>query len=93
MTNFLMKSGGSLGEQAIQSGIVAVASAMLARVRNIALLGQAARQEYGSALNLVNQSLAHPVEAKTDQTLGAVVLLALYEVSSILKLEEVEFQP
>jgi hypothetical protein len=93
LTNFLMKPGGSLGQQAIQSSIVAVASAMLARVRNIASLGQAARQEYGSALKLVNESLAHADEAKTDQTLGAVVLLALYEVSSLLKLEEVGFQP
>ncbi|KAJ5304021.1 uncharacterized protein N7443_003681 [Penicillium atrosanguineum] len=80
LTNFLMESGGSLGQQAIQSSIVAVASAMLSRVRNIASLRQAARQEYGSALKLVNQALADAEEAKTNQTLGAIVLLALYEI-------------
>lgn len=86
LTNFLMESGGSLGQQAIQSSIVAVASAMLSRVRNIASLRQAARQEYGSALKLVNKALADVEEAKTNQTLGAVVLLALYEVSTSLDL-------
>ena len=85
LTNFLMESGGSLGQRAIQSSIVAVASAMLSRVRRVASLSQAAHQEYGYALKLVNQALADADEAKTDQTLGAVVLLALYEVSTSLQ--------
>ncbi|KAK4862194.1 hypothetical protein LT330_003332 [Penicillium expansum] len=80
LTNFLMESSGSLGQLAIQSSIVAVASAMLSRVRRVASLSQAAQQEYGSALKLVNQALADADEAKTNQTLGAVVLLALYEI-------------
>ncbi|KGO67792.1 hypothetical protein PITC_048780 [Penicillium italicum] len=85
LTNFLMGSSGSLGQRAIQSSIVAVASAMLSRVRRVASLSQAAHQEYGSALKLVNQALADADEAKTNQTLGAVVLLALYEIISCLQ--------
>ena len=82
LTTFLMQSGGSLGQQAIQSSIVAVASAMLSRVQNAKSLRQTARQEYGSALKMVNQALADADEAKTNQTLGAVVFLSLYEVSA-----------
>jgi hypothetical protein len=55
---------------------------MLSRVRGSRALDQVARKEYGSALEFVNQALADPQEAKTDQTLGAVVLLSLYEVST-----------
>ncbi|KAH8429773.1 Zn(II)2Cys6 transcription factor [Aspergillus melleus] len=80
LTTFLMQSGGSLGQQAVQSSIIAVASAMLARIRNVGSLKQLARQEYGSALKLVNQALANADEAKTNQTLGAVVFLSLYEI-------------
>ncbi|KAJ5419248.1 uncharacterized protein N7487_002798 [Penicillium crustosum] len=80
LTDFLMESGGSLGQRAIQSSIVAVASAMLSRVRRAASLSHIAHQEYGYALKLVNQALADADEAKTNQTLGAVVLLALYEI-------------
>lgn len=85
LTDFLMESGGSLGQRAIQSSIVAVASAMLSRVRRAASLSHIAHQEYGYALKLVNQALADADEAKTNQTLGAVVLLALYEVSTSLQ--------
>lgn len=88
LTDFLMESGGSVSQRAIQSSIVAVATAMLSRVRRVASLSQAARREYGSALNLVNQALADANQAKTNQTLGAVVLLALYEVSSSLQFQE-----
>ncbi|KAJ5382847.1 hypothetical protein N7517_000758 [Penicillium concentricum] len=84
-TNFLMDSSESLGQRAIQCSIVAVASAMLSRVRRVASLRRAALQEYGSALKLVNQALANPDQAKTDQTLGAVILLALYEIISCLQ--------
>jgi hypothetical protein len=61
---------------------VAVASAMLSRVQNVKSLRQTARQEYGSALKMVNEALANADEAKTNQTLGAVVLLSLYEVGA-----------
>jgi hypothetical protein len=41
-----------------------------------------AQKEYVSALNLINTALADAEEAKTNQALGAVVLLAIYEVST-----------
>lgn len=82
LTRFLIASSESLGQRAIQFSIKAVASAMLSRVRGSRALDQVARKEYGSALEFVNQALADPQEAKTDQTLGAVVLLSLYEVST-----------
>jgi hypothetical protein len=81
LSRFLMVPNGSLGQQAIQYSIAAVASAMLARARNVMSLKQVARHEYGIALKLVNEALTDVDEAKTDQTLGAVVFLALYEVS------------
>ncbi|KAJ5899518.1 hypothetical protein N7495_004262 [Penicillium taxi] len=80
LEHFLMASSGSLGQRAIQSSIVAVASAMLSRVQGAGALYQVACKEYGFALELVNLALADPNEAKTDQTLGAVVLLSLYEI-------------
>ncbi|KAJ5494224.1 hypothetical protein N7463_010311 [Penicillium fimorum] len=80
LTKFLTDSSESLGQRAIQCSIVAVASAMLSRVRKVASLRHTAIQEYGSALELVNQALTNPDDAKTDQTLGAVVLLSLYEI-------------
>jgi hypothetical protein len=81
VAKFLLKDGGTVSLQAMQSSLVAVASALLSRVRNIASLRRTARQEYGSALQLVNMALADPNEAKTNQTLGAVILLSVYEVS------------
>ena len=92
LARFLVASGGSLGQQAIQSSIVAVASAMLSRVRRAGALSQTARKEYGSALGFVNRALADPHEAKTNQTLGAIVLLSLYEVSASLPRKEATYQ-
>ncbi|KAL4946611.1 hypothetical protein BDV06DRAFT_231728 [Aspergillus oleicola] len=80
LTFFLANPGNSPSQRAIRSCIAAVASAMLARVRRDPSLQQAARQEYGSTLTLVNQALADSEEAKTSHTLGAVVLLSLYEI-------------
>lgn len=80
LTSFLTESGISLGQQAIQSSIYAVASAMLSRVHDVPSLRQASRREYGSTLRLVNAALADPVQSKTNQVLGSVVLLSLYEV-------------
>jgi hypothetical protein len=81
VANFLMRDSGSVSQKAMQSSLVAVASALLSRVRNVASLRQAARQEYGSALQLVNMALTDADEAKTNQALGAVILLSVYEVS------------
>lgn len=88
VSNFLMQDGGSVSQKAMQSSLVAVASALLSRVRNVASLRQTAHQEYGSALQLVNMALADANEAKTNQALGAVILLSVYEVSLNFKLKK-----
>ncbi|KAJ5682786.1 hypothetical protein N7462_005951 [Penicillium macrosclerotiorum] len=80
VTNFISQAGGSASAKAMQSSIIAVASAMLCRVRKITSLARTAQDEYVLALKLLNAALADVEEAKSNQTLGAVVLLAIYEV-------------
>ncbi|KAJ6111017.1 hypothetical protein N7486_003252 [Penicillium sp. IBT 16267x] len=80
MSKFLMQSGGPISQSAMQASMGAVASAMLCRVKKVTSLMEVARKEYVSALTLLNDALANPEEAKSNQALGAVVLLAIYEV-------------
>lgn len=80
VSNFLVQSGGSAGQRAMKTSVVATATAMLSRVRGLQSLNDIARREYGSALRLLNAALADIEEAKTNQTLGAVIMLAIYEV-------------
>jgi hypothetical protein len=82
VTRFLAEPGATSSQKAMQSSIIAVSSAMLCRVRKMTSLKGLAQKEYVSALNLLNTALANVEEAKTNQALGAVVLLAVYEVSS-----------
>ncbi|KAJ5226318.1 hypothetical protein N7468_007543 [Penicillium chermesinum] len=81
MTSFLLSPSSSPGQQAMQSGLTAVASAMFSRVKKINSLNHVARKEYAMALSALNKALVDVKEAKANQTLGAVVLLAIYEVS------------
>jgi hypothetical protein len=67
----------------MQASVVATATAMLSRVRGMPALKAVAHREYGSALRLLNTALADMEQAKTNQALGTVVLLAIYEVGSI----------
>lgn len=83
VTNFLTQPGGKASQQAMQASVVAVASAILCRVRKMTSLHHVAQKEYVSALKLLNTALADVEEAKTNQALGAVVLLAVYEVCHI----------
>lgn len=83
VTRFLAEPGATSSQKAMQSSIIAVSSAMLCRVRKMTSLGDLAQKEYVSALNLLNTALKDAGEAKTNQALGAVVLLAVYEVSSV----------
>lgn len=80
VTKFLTQPGGKASQKAMQASIVAVASAMLCRMRRLTSLRDMAQREYVSALKLLNTALADMEEAKTNQALGAVVLLAVYEV-------------
>lgn len=83
VTRFLAEPGATSSQKAMQSSIIAVSSAMLCRVRKMTSLKDLAQKEYVSALNLLNTALADAEEAKTNQALGAVVLLAVYEVSFV----------
>ncbi|KAJ5764977.1 hypothetical protein N7520_004536 [Penicillium odoratum] len=80
MGRFMMQSDGPISQCAMKASINAVASAMLCRVQKVTSLMEVARKEYVSALTLLNDALANPEEAKSNQALGAVVLLAIYEV-------------
>lgn len=83
ITNFLTQPGGKASQKAMQASVVAVAAAMLCRVRKMTSLKDVAQKEYVSALKLLNTALADVEEAKTNQALGAVVLLAIYEVRRV----------
>ncbi|KAL4809504.1 fungal-specific transcription factor domain-containing protein [Aspergillus unguis] len=80
LSTFLSGPASSPSQRAVQSTLVAVSSAMLARVRGTNAILQISRQEYGTALQRLNEALADPVESKTNDTLGAVIFLALYEI-------------
>ncbi|CAG7942592.1 hypothetical protein PENNAL_c0016G08974 [Penicillium nalgiovense] len=80
ISNFLLQSGGPASQQAMKASVVATATAMLSRVRGLPSLKDVARREYGFALRLLNTTLADIEESKTNQTLGAVLLLAIYEL-------------
>ncbi|KAJ6191338.1 hypothetical protein N7519_001359 [Penicillium mononematosum] len=71
---------GPASQQAMKASVVATATAMLSRVRGLPSLKDVSRREYGSALRLLNTTLADVEESKTNQTLGAVILLAIYEL-------------
>jgi hypothetical protein len=83
VSKFLLQSGGPASQRAMQASVVATATAMLSRVRGMPALKAVAHREYGSALRLLNTALADMEQAKTNQALGTVVLLAIYEVGSI----------
>lgn len=80
ISNFLLQNGGPASQRAMKASVVATATAMLSRVRELPSLKDVSYREYGSALRLLNAALADTEEAKTNQTLGAVILLAIYEV-------------
>jgi hypothetical protein len=84
ITKFLLQTGGPASQKAMQASVAATATAMLSRVRDLPHLKEVARREYGSALRLLNSALADVEEAKTNQTLGSVVLLAIYEVRHLI---------
>lgn len=80
ISDSLVQSGGTPSQRAMKASVVATAMAMLSRVRGLPSLRDVAHREYGSALRLLNAALTEMEEAKSNQTLGAVMLLAKYEV-------------
>lgn len=73
-------SRGSPSERALNACIISVGTAMLSRLRQSAQLKIAAEKEYGHALGLLNSAVADEEEAKSNPTLAAVLLLAIFEV-------------
>ncbi len=84
MVNFELKSPGhpsaTPSEQAQVAALVSVGTAMLSRVRRSKELELAAEREYGHALTLLTRAVCNEKESKANQTLSAVLLLAIFEV-------------
>ncbi|KAL2803268.1 hypothetical protein BJX63DRAFT_78242 [Aspergillus granulosus] len=70
----------SVSEKARRASIVSCGTAMLARLRRSTELKEVARQEYGQALSLLTRALSIEQESRTNATLSAVLLMALFEV-------------
>lgn len=95
MVNFELKSPGhpsaTPSEQAQVAALVSVGTAMLSRVRRSKELELAAEREYGHALTLLTRAVCNEKESKANQTLSAVLLLAIFEVitsRSIMSIEK-----
>jgi hypothetical protein len=84
MMNFEPKSPGhpsaTLSEQAQMAALVSVGTAMLSRVRRSKDLEIAAEREYGHALSLLTRAVCNEEQSRTNSTLSAVLLLAIFEV-------------
>ncbi|KAJ0425777.1 hypothetical protein BJY00DRAFT_158657 [Aspergillus carlsbadensis] len=95
MMNFEPKSPGhpsaTLSEQAQMAALVSVGTAMLSRVRRSKDLEIAAEREYGHALSLLTRAVCNEEQSRTNSTLSAVLLLAIFEVitsRSIMSIEK-----
>ncbi len=69
------------GNGALSATVASVGMAGLANTKFAPQVMIAARQTYARALRLINAALRDPIETKTNQTLSAVLLLGLFEVS------------
>ncbi|KAH8695272.1 hypothetical protein BGW36DRAFT_462884 [Talaromyces proteolyticus] len=70
----------SNGDSAIRSAMKAVGLAALANIKTAPNLMRAAREEYTTALAHTNQALRDQSLSKEDSTLGAVILLGMFEI-------------
>ena len=69
---------------ALAKAVSAVALTNLAHRTSLDCLSVQARQEYGTALSLLNRSLCTQQAIKADSTLAAILCLQIYEVSCLL---------
>ncbi|KAL3470775.1 hypothetical protein BJX99DRAFT_238891 [Aspergillus californicus] len=69
-------------ESAAGSALTAVGLATMSNMRMAPQLMLAARREYTTALSRTNAALMDPVLSKADDTLAAVVLLGMFEVTT-----------
>ena len=79
--DFWLQGGGSPSHQAMKAGLISVGTAMLSRIRQSANMQVTAEKEYGYALQLLTTAVMDEEEAKTNPTLAAVLLLAIFEVT------------
>lgn len=68
---------------AINAALNAVGMAALSNIRMSPRMMLKARREYTTALSQTNHALRDPVLSKRDDTLAAVVLLGMFEVSDL----------
>jgi hypothetical protein len=78
----LAQANMSLSEKARMASIVSCGTAILARLRRSTELKEVAKQEYGQALSLLTRALSVEEESRTNATLSAVLLMALFEVDT-----------
>ncbi|KAL2822317.1 hypothetical protein BDW59DRAFT_149472 [Aspergillus cavernicola] len=94
MMNWEPKSPGhpsaTLSEQAQMAALVSVGTAMLSRVRRSKELELAAEREYGHALTLLTRAVCNEKESRANQTLSAVLLLAIFEVITSRSIKSIE---
>ncbi|RAH53814.1 hypothetical protein BO85DRAFT_429058 [Aspergillus piperis CBS 112811] len=67
---------------ALQATIKAAGLESMARINRLPELKRAAGEQYGKALIATNNALRDPISAKSDSTLGAVILLGMYELNT-----------
>lgn len=64
----------------VQDTMAAVGLAALAQIRRDKGMMMLGRSRYGSALQVVNSAIQHPIEALKEQTLAAAFVMLMFEV-------------
>ncbi|EAW07264.1 Zn(II)2Cys6 transcription factor [Aspergillus clavatus NRRL 1] len=80
----------SISQMAMKASVGAVGTAMLGRVRQDTSMMIAAEADYGYALQLLAFAVANPAEVKENPTLGAVMVLAIFEVVTSRTTQNIE---
>ncbi len=75
---------------ALTKAVSAVALTSLAHRTSLDCVSAQARQQYGTALCLLNRSLRTQQAVKADSTLAAILCLDIYEVSDLLNQQPLE---
>ncbi|RLL97115.1 hypothetical protein CFD26_106349 [Aspergillus turcosus] len=83
-------SGFSESQEALKASVSAVGTAMLGRVRQDMSMILAAGAEYGFALQMLAFAVSNPAEVKANPTLGAVLMLAIFEVVTSRTTQNIE---
>ncbi|KAJ0417845.1 hypothetical protein BJY00DRAFT_195775 [Aspergillus carlsbadensis] len=79
---YLSNSAKDPQNSAVNAALTAVGLALMSNIRMAPQLLLAARREYTTALSRTNYALGDPVLSKRDDTLAAVVLLGMFEVTT-----------